>query len=139
MAGLSYGTKINKELLTYHFNPTFFMDELPFVSDGAGDGTQATLIDCTCLGGVSRRAKSIRIQTAETNSMNIVFNVWFAASREELETAITTQNPAQLIAFGGNLDATLPVTTEWFAIDYDRNLTGGSLDLNYFYMSITVS
>jgi hypothetical protein len=142
MPGLTYGEKVNKEVLTYINTDdtlSFSIAELPFITNGAGDRSQATLIDCTCLNGVSAKAKNIRIQAASNANLTIVFDVWFANSRDELEVAVANGDPAQLIAWNGVLDSTFPVSTEWFAIDYDRDLTGSQINDGSISMIITIT
>lgn len=146
---LSYGTKTNKELLTYHWNPLFGLAELPFVinsesndgSGGTGNGLMATLIDCTSLNGVTARSKQLRIQAADTaeTPASLVINLWFAENMQELESAIGTVAPAQILAFGYGIDITIPLSTSCFAIDYDSTLSGVTIDPTTFMMSLIIS
>jgi hypothetical protein len=146
---LSYGTKANKELLTYHWNSLFGLTELPFVinselndgSGGAGNGLMATLIDCTSLNGVTARSRQLRIQAVDTaeTAANLVINLWFAENMQELESAIGTVAPAQILAFGYGTDVTIPLSTSCFAIDYDSTLSGVTIDPATFMMSLMIS
>ena len=136
MPGLTYGEKRNKEMLTYHHSEFFSLAELPFIVDNSGNGTQATVIDCTSLSGSQGRSKSIRIQAYDSDSRKILFNLWFGSTRAEVEQAILTGTPAQVLSFE-TVDMTFPIETEYFAIDYDRDLSGG-LDSSTLIMSITV-
>jgi hypothetical protein len=146
---LSYGAKTNKELITYHWNSLFGLTELPFVinsdtndgTGGTGNGLMATLIDCTSLNGVTARSKQLRIQavdTAETPA-SLVINLWFAENIQELQAAIETVAPAQILAFGYGTDVTIPLSTSYFAIDYDSGLSGVTIDPATFMMSLIIS
>lgn len=136
MPGLTYGEKRNKEMLTYHHSEFFSLAELPFITNNAGDGTQATIIDCTSLSASQGRSKSIRIQAYDSDSQSIIFNLWFGSTLPEVEQAILTGTPAQVLSFE-SVDMTFPIETEYFAIDYDNALSG-SLDSSSLKMSITV-
>lgn len=141
---LSYGTKSNKEVLTYHHIPLFSLAELGFVvtdtTPGTGDGLQATLIDCTSLNGVTGRSRQLHIQAADTTTPDpqlIVFNLWFGETIEELKTAISTGSPAQLLAIS-NLDTKIDLSTAYFAIDYDSALSG-TVDPGTLFVSLTIT
>jgi hypothetical protein len=140
MPGLTYGQKDNKEILIYNYGESsnFSINDLPFITNGAGNRTNATLINCTSLNGVSARSKNIRIQ-ASSGGLVVVFNLWFAASVEALELAVANDAPAELIAWGGNVDYSFPIGTEWFAIDYDYSKTGETIDPVTFGMVITIT
>lgn len=138
MPGLSYGEKRNKEMVSYHHSEYFSLAELPFITNGAGDGSQATIIDCSSLSASQGRSKSIRIQAADSGNQSFVLNLWFGSTRTEIEQEILTGTPAQILNFGSGADMTFPIGTEYFAIDYDVALTGASLAPETFMMSITV-
>jgi hypothetical protein len=137
MAGLSYGEKVNPEMLTYHHSEFFGLAELPFITNGAGDGSQATIINCSSLSASQRRSKSIRIQAYDSGSQPIVFNLWFGCNLSEIEQAILTGTPAQILSIG-SVDMTLSIGTEYFAIDYDAVLSGASIAPETLTMSITI-
>ena len=136
MPGLTYGEKVNKEMLTYHHSEYFSLAELPFITNGAGDGSQATIINCSSLSASQGRSKSIRIQAYDSDSQSIVFNLWFGSTLVEVEQAILTGTPAQVLSYE-TVDVTFPIATEYFAIDYDNALSG-SLDTSSLKMSITI-
>jgi hypothetical protein len=136
MPGLTYGEKVNKEMLTYHHSEYFSLAELPFITNGAGDGSQATIINCSSLSASQGRSKSIRIQAYDSDSQSIVFNLWFGSTLVEVEQAILTGTPAQVLSYE-TVDVTFPITTEYFAIDYDNALSG-SLDTSSLKMTITI-
>jgi hypothetical protein len=125
-------------MLTYHHTEYFSIAELPFITNGAGDGSQATIIDCTSLSASQGRSKSIRIQSADSDDRNYIFNLWFGSTRTEVEQAILTGTPAQTINFSSSFDMTFPIETEYFAIDYDAALSNTSMQSSSFVMSITV-
>jgi hypothetical protein len=131
MPGLSYGTKDGKELQTYLYLPEFGINELPFIYDtveegspvpGPGDRSQAILIDCSTLS--AGRTKSIRLAGYDSGSANVILNLWFADTKEDLETLVATRDPAQIPMLHGSIDVTLPVSSSWFAIDYDSATSG---------------
>jgi hypothetical protein len=138
MPGLTYGEKVNKEMLTYHHTEFFSLAELPFITNGAGDGSQATIINCSSLSASQGRSKSIRIQSADSDGRNYIFNLWFGSTITEVEQAILTGTPAQTINFSSGFDMTFPITTEYFAIDYDATLSSASMQPETFVMSITI-
>ena len=138
MPDITYGEKRNKEMLSYHHSEYFSLAELPFITNGAGDGSQATIIDCTSLSASQGRSKSIRIQAISSDNQTFVLNLWFGCTRTEIEQAILTGTPAQILDSGSGTDMTFPIGTEYFAIDYDAALTGASLAPETFAMSITV-
>jgi hypothetical protein len=138
MPGLTYGEKVNAEMLTYHHNEYFSLAELPFITNGAGDGSQATIINCSSLSASQGRSKSIRIQAIDSGNQAFVLNLWFGSTIPEIEQAILTGAPAQILDFGYGADMTFPIGTEYFAIDYNAALTGASLAPETFMMSITI-
>jgi hypothetical protein len=137
MPGLTYGEKVNTEMLTYNHSELFALAELPFITNGAGDGSQATIINCSSLSASQGRSKSIRVQAYDSGNQPIVFNLWFGYNLPEIEQAILTGTPAQILSIG-NVDMTLPIGTEYFAIDYDAALSGASIAPETLTMSITI-
>jgi len=140
----SYGTKNNKEVLTYHHNPLFGLAELGFVATdgtpGTGDRVQATLIDCTSLNGVTARSKQLHIQATDTTNpdpQNIVFNLWFAETMPELEALVAIAPPAQFLAMTV-LDTKIDLRTAYLAIDYDSSLSG-TVDPGTLFVSLTIT
>lgn len=131
MPGLSYLKKDGKELQTYFHNPELGIFEFPFVFDtvvegepvpGPGDRTQATLINCSALS--AGRTKTIRLVAYDLTNSNVMLNLWFAETKEEIEQAVATGNPAQLPMIQGFIDINLPVSSSWIAVDYDNALAG---------------
>ena len=143
MPGLSYLKKDGKEMQTYHYNAELGLTNFPFVFDtleegspvpGPGDRTQAMLINCSSLS--PGRTRSIRIQA--TASALTVLNLWFAETKEEIEEAVVSGDPAQLLLYNGGIDIVLPVTSSWLAFDYDAALSG-TIDPATFLMSIMIT
>jgi len=131
MPGLSYSKKDGKELQTYYYSPELGIFEFPFVFDtivegepvpGPGDRTQATLINCSALS--AGRTKTIRLIAYDLTNSNVMLNLWFAETKEEIQQAVATGNPAQLPMMQGAMDISLPVSSSWIAVDYDSSLTG---------------
>jgi hypothetical protein len=137
MPGLTYGEKVNTEMLTYNHSEFFGLAELPFITNGAGDGSQATIINCSSLSASQGRSKSIRVQASDSGNLPIVFNLWFGCNLPEIEQAILTGTPAQILSIG-SVDMTFPIGTEYFAIDYDAALSGVSIAPETLTMSITI-
>jgi hypothetical protein len=143
MPGLSYFEKNGKEVQTYHYNAELGLTDFPFVFDtldegtpvpGPGDRTQAMLINCSSLS--PGRTRSVRIQAVAATLS--VLNLWSAETKEEIEEAVASGDPAQLLMYDGGIDIILPVTSSWLAFDYDAALSG-TIDPATFKMSITIT
>ena len=124
-------------MLTYcHFDSLGVL-ELPFVRESAGDGYDATVIDCTSLNGNQGRSKSIYLIAGDTQSQVITLNLWFGSTRTEVEDAILNGTPAQLFLFSGG-EVTLPIETEYFAIDYSYSIMQEYLIPGNFSMLVRI-
>ena len=143
MPGLSYFKKDGKEVQTYHYNAELGLTDFPFVFDtldegspvpGPGDRTQAMLVNCSSLS--PGRTRSVRVQAIAATTM--ILNLWLAESKEEIEEAVASGNPAQLLMYDGMIDITFPVTSSWLAFDYDLALSG-TIDPATFKMSIIIT
>ena len=140
----SYGTKNNKEVLTYHHVSQFGLAELGFVvtdaTPGTGDRSQATLIDCTSLNGVTARSKQLHLQASDSTTPDpqpIVLNLWFGETMQELEAAVANAPPARFLV-GGYTDTKIDLRTAYFAIDYDAALSG-TIDPATFGIALTIT
>jgi hypothetical protein len=137
MPGVSYLEKVNSELLTYHNNPVFSYEEFGFI-DGAGDGANASIIDCTCLGASGGASKQLRLQAFDNDSNSVVFQLWFGDTREAVEAAIADQDPAEIIMMSGSsTDFTMPISAKWIAIDYNASLS--TVDKTVLYLSLYIN
>jgi hypothetical protein len=50
--------------------------------------------------------------------------IYLELPAEDLETLVATKDPAQIPMLQGSIDATLPVSSSWLAIDYDSATSG---------------
>ena len=137
MPGVNYLEKVNSELLTYHNNPVFGYEDFSFL-DGSGDGYNASIIDCTCLGASGGASKQVRIQAFDGKSNSVVFQFWFGDTREAVEAAITDQDPAEVLMMGGSsVDFTMPISAKWIAIDYNPSFS--TIDKTALYISLYIN
>jgi hypothetical protein len=143
MPGLSYFKKDGKEVQTYHYNAELGLTDFPFVFDtldegtpvpGPGDRTQAMLINCSSLS--PGRTRSVRVQAVAATLS--VLNLWSAETKEEIEEAVASGDPAQLLIYDSGIDIILPITSSWLAFDYDAALSG-TIDPATFKMSIIIT
>jgi hypothetical protein len=143
MPGLSDYKKDGKEVQTYHYNAELGLTDFSFVFDtldegtpvpGPGDKTQAMLINCSSLS--PGRTRSVRIQAVAATLS--VLNLWSAETKEEIEEAVASGDPAQLLIYDSGLDIILPITSSWLAFDYDAALSG-TIDPATFKMSIIIT
>jgi hypothetical protein len=130
---ITYLRKNGKGAQTYILSSDLSINELPF----AGEGHLPIVIDCTALNGNKKSCKSISIVVDDSDSNNMLLDLWFGNTSADVVKASETESSCRLAVIEGKLDITLPVTTGFFAIDY--NNAGSQPNAMTTFIMITIN
>ena len=116
----------DKKSHSYHWSPFNNIQDLSFVG-GEGAIGDTNYIDFSALQG--KQTKSIKFhlitQYANDSESIIVYNVWFADSKSQLEERVTSGIPTKVISsswpFGLPSVVSLNVNTRYMAINFDSS------------------
>ena len=130
---IQYLKKNGKGAHTYILSSAFGLNEFNF---GVEDHLPI-VIDCTALNGNKKSSKSISIIVDDSNSNTMLFDLWFGNSAAEVVKASQSTSSCQIPAIEGKGYITLPVSTSFFAIDW--NDSGQAVNSFSTTIIITVS
>lgn len=120
----------DRKIQAFHWMPLNGIDDLSFMAHN-GHVDHTCYIDFLELTGRQETSRSIKFNMTTNYSddehKTIVYNVWFADSREELEDAVANGTPTQIISSSWPVNLPLllsfHVSTRYMAINYDLSLS----------------
>jgi hypothetical protein len=130
------------KIQSFHYINEIGLKTLTFF-DGSGDPTATDYIDFLELSGRQQTARTIKFVMGDTagggaSGTYVVYNVWFADSKAELEDAVENKPPTQIFFNPYTLPQptifTFNVSTRYMAINFDPSY--GNLSSDSTYLSI---
>ena len=117
----------DRKMQAFHWNPLAEISELSFIGED-GSLAHTNYIDFLELSGNKRTTTKIKFNMTtlyDNNETVIVYNIWFADSREKLLQIVANDAPTNIIgtSWGFNLPVimTFDISTRYMAINYDSS------------------
>ena len=130
----------DRKIQAFHWSDAVSYYDLDFI-DGGGQPEAINYIDFLELSGRQQTARTIKVMMGDNGlgtGSNVVYNVWFADSKEELEDAVANKPPTPILYHINSLPQpvvlTFDVSTRYMAINFDPSY--GNVDPTSTYISI---
>ena len=134
----------SKKLQAFHWHDAIGLNDLQFI-DGSGASEATDYIDFLELSGQQQTTRTIRFVMGDIGGGSgsyVVYNVWFADSKAELETAVSDTQPTKIVftpLFAETADVQpsiyeFNISARYMAINFDPAY--GNVDPASTYISI---
>lgn len=130
----------DKKVQAFHWVGVLGIEDLKFIN-GSGDPTNTDYIDFLELSGRQQTARTVKLVMGDTyggSGSHVIYNVWFADSKDELLHIVANEAPTKIFYNYNSMPQpsvfTFNVTTRYMAINFDPSY--GNVDPTSTYISI---